>query len=373
MSIFKSNESSDVVKKTIWDRDGGSSDAIALIGGGNVGKETLLEGLTKNIPYEKSYPETSVLMQYGRIAGSKQPIFNVPGDLLFSSASDGEFIAKRIFFEERANKIIFVADAKNLKASLAHFLYCSEFGLPMIFNVNMIDQAQLQGIEIDLPKLEQLLGTKVHTTIGIERMGVNQLRDLLDGQLPEAHSVLYPEVLDNYLSMFSKLLPDAGVGVKQLALSLLVGDKFATKYFEQKFSSEQRQTVNSLISSVKSQFSREISNYLFDIYHNRAEEIYGQVVTTKERSYSLSLEGKFGIWSRNLTTGIPIAVVIIAAMFFIVGRFGAEWLVGWTEGVFFGEILNPMVEGWLATINTPFLTDMIVGEFGLLSVGIPLP
>ena len=344
-------------KNTIWDQDIDGPDIFAILGNINVGKETLLEGLIKNAAQEQSYPDANVKLKYGKVAGTEHLALNVPGEFVLTAENEDEAVAKRVFLEKRANKIIFVADAKDLKNSLALFFHFSELGLPMIFNINMIDQAQLQGIDIDVKKLEKILGTQVNTSIAIERMGVNNLRNLLDSDISKPKQVEYPKILEEYFTLFDKLLPEKIPHARQLALSLLVGDKVSKDYINATLDEACITPINNLVNSTKKRFKKRISTYLYDIYLNRAEEVFNEVTTTSP-AHKLSLENKFGIWSRNLSTGIPIAIVIVSIMFMIVGKFGAEYFVGLTEGTLFGEIINPYVENFLTQFNSPFLSDM---------------
>jgi len=59
-------------------------------------------------------------------------------------------------------------------------------------------------------------------------------------------------------------------------------------------------------------------------------------------------------------------------MFLFVGRFGAEYLVGLIEGDIFGGIIIPYGEKLCKFVPYEIFSRAIVGEFGLLSVGLGL-
>ncbi|GAB1461593.1 hypothetical protein MASR2M50_33680 [Thauera sp.] len=61
---------------------------------------------------------------------------------------------------------------------------------------------------------------------------------------------------------------------------------------------------------------------------------------------------------------------VLYLVYLFVGDFGASTLVGLLEEDFFGEVLNPAVTDFVTRhISTPWLADLIVGEYGLWTMG----
>jgi len=86
-----------------------------------------------------------------------------------ASANEDERACRDVVFREEfgggINGIILVADAKNLKRSLAIALQYSAFGLPMMLNINMMDEAVSRGIEIDVAKLSKITKVRKGTLV----------------------------------------------------------------------------------------------------------------------------------------------------------------------------------------------------------------
>jgi ferrous iron transport protein B len=68
--------------------------------------------------------------------------------------------------------------------------------------------------------------------------------------------------------------------------------------------------------------------------------------------------------------GIPLLLAVLYAVYAFVGQFGAGTLVGLMEEDLFGNRLNPWVAEHVQRWSpAPFVTDLLVGEYGLWTVG----
>ena len=68
--------------------------------------------------------------------------------------------------------------------------------------------------------------------------------------------------------------------------------------------------------------------------------------------------------------GWVILAGVLYALYWFVGVFGAGILVGLLEENLFGQVINPWIVGWVnRMIPVPFLVDLLVGEYGLWTMG----
>jgi ferrous iron transport protein B len=74
-----------------------------------------------------------------------------------------------------------------------------------------------------------------------------------------------------------------------------------------------------------------------------------------------------GRWTRQPLTGLPILAVILLLVYELVGHTGAQTLVGMLEDVLFGAYLVP---GLRSLIPSGTLHDLLVGPYGLVSMGL---
>jgi hypothetical protein len=76
-------------------------------------------------------------------------LYDTPGSATVAANSEDEFVARDLLLGGRMDGVLFVADAKNLRRSLAFALEVAGFGLPMVLALNMLDESENMGIEVD--------------------------------------------------------------------------------------------------------------------------------------------------------------------------------------------------------------------------------
>ena len=80
---------------------------------------------------------------------------------------------------------------------------------------------------------------------------------------------------------------------------------------------------------------------------------------------------RFGLWAQQLSTGIPIALAILVAMYLFVGLFGAIYLVDLLNNKIFTGILTPLFEAIVEPIPSAFVRSALVDpDFGVLTTGL---
>src|SRR3972149_6872922 len=133
---------------------------VALVGSPNVGKSVTFGRLTGVYVTVSNYPGTTVEVTRGRgRLGEKEcEIVDTPGMYGLLPISEEERVARSILFDERPAVVVHVVDAKNLDRMLPLTLQLVEAELPVILNLNMMDEAERLGMSIDIEKLEEELG-----------------------------------------------------------------------------------------------------------------------------------------------------------------------------------------------------------------------
>jgi ferrous iron transport protein B len=351
------------------DFSGTCQSSYILIGNVNTGKSTIFNQLCQKDAKEGNYPGTTVTVASGhfRIKDSDYSLIDTPGLNTIYSENEDELISKQIILDSKATGIIFVADAKNLKRSLALYFHYAEYGLPTIFDINMMDEAFIRNIDINVEKLSQILQTDINTSVAIEGDGISSLKKKLDEARKAESPVRSPQFIENYLKVADRIVGDLLIS-RAVFLALLTNDALSWDYLRKKCDLSTFSEIENLVRQTRKQTAREMDILLIDLYMEEAEKVYNQVVWVRPTK-KIPLADKLGVWSRNPLTGIPIAIVVIMAMFLFVGRFGAEFLVGIFEGDLFGEIIIPYGKKVCGLVPYEIFSRAIVGEFGLLSLG----
>jgi ferrous iron transport protein B len=73
---------------------------------------------------------------------------------------------------------------------------------------------------------------------------------------------------------------------------------------------------------------------------------------------------------REPLTGLPILALVLYATYLFVGVFGAQTLVGALENHVFSGVINPAAMAAAAYIPVAFLRDFLVGDYGLITMGL---
>src|SRR5690606_11561669 len=159
---------------------------IALIGNPNVGKSSLFNLLTGLRQKVGNYPGMTVEKKTGSFAhaNSKYQIIDLPGTYGIYPASLDEQVVTEVLSNsehpQHPDMGIVVATAENLKRGILLYQQVRELGIPAVFVINMIDESDKNGIEIDLKKLEEILQTKIIATDARSGKGLEELKNVLD-------------------------------------------------------------------------------------------------------------------------------------------------------------------------------------------------
>ncbi|UZJ63602.1 50S ribosome-binding GTPase [Sphingobacterium sp. KU25419] len=163
---------------------------IALLGNPNVGKTSLFNRITKLNQKVGNYPGITVEKREGSLTANNKTykIIDLPGTYtLFPNSLDEEVVFNILVDQKnkfKPNLIVVVGEPSNLKRSIILYQQARELGLPAIFVINMIDEAKTKGIQIDIPKLEVLLKTKVFQTNARTGAGIDKLIAAFDAVPP---------------------------------------------------------------------------------------------------------------------------------------------------------------------------------------------
>ncbi|NNN06134.1 MAG: ferrous iron transporter B [Elusimicrobia bacterium] len=158
---------------------------VALAGRPNTGKTTLFNALTGLRQRVANFAGCTVEKAVGErlVDGHMVEIVDLPGTHALLPDTEDERVAFRFLSEcaaERADLLVLcVAEASNLSNDLALAAGVKAAGYRTALVVNMIDEAELNGIRVDASALSQALGMPVATAAAREGVGIDAVAALL--------------------------------------------------------------------------------------------------------------------------------------------------------------------------------------------------
>jgi ferrous iron transport protein B len=307
------------------------------------------------------------------VAGVQVEVVDTPGMYSFHPITEEERVARAILLSERPDIVLHVVDAKNLERMLPLTLQLIEAGLPVVVQLNMMDEAEAAGVHIDVTGLGRQLGVPVVPTVAVTGAGMDALVQALAGPrtpprtMPSPHGKDIESALTELSGMMSG---DYAISRRSVARLLLEGD--AEMAARVKTAEDGRfDDIQSAVAAVRSRYSQPLGYVLTLDTRRAAENLLSTVVTAREggrRGFAARLSDAM---MHPISGGVIFLAVVYLGLYQFVGVFGAGTLVDFIESTMFGEWINP----WFADLATRFIPwtiaqDLFVGEYGIITLGL---
>ena len=151
---------------------------IALAGNPNVGKSTLFNALTGLRQHTGNWAGKTVATARGEYTfeGKRYQLVDLPGTYSLAAHSQEEAVARDYIQSGQADAVVVVCDATCLERNLILVLQVLELTGKVLVCVNLLDEAERLGIQVDLSGLSQRLGVPVVGTAAGRQEGLDDLR-----------------------------------------------------------------------------------------------------------------------------------------------------------------------------------------------------
>jgi ferrous iron transport protein B len=156
---------------------------LALVGTPNSGKTSLFNALTGSRQKVANYPGVTVERKEGFFVtplGRQVSVVDLPGTYSLRGRSPDEeitrdFVLGRAAGESPPDLVLCVADSTNLRLTIRLLLELKKTGRPLLLVLNMFDIATRRGVTVDAPRMSEMLGVPVATSIAVRKGGTAEL------------------------------------------------------------------------------------------------------------------------------------------------------------------------------------------------------
>jgi ferrous iron transport protein B len=354
--------------------------SVVLIGLPNVGKSTIFSRLITSKVRISHYPGSALEVKRGRlkIEGEECEIIDIPGVYSLFSNADNENVARNILIDEKPDLVVQVSDAKNLKRSFALTSLLAELNIPLVLILNMVDEAAQKGIKVKRHKLEELLGTAVIETIASEGVGITALISALGKASSPSYPSRLPASLAGAVQGLVGLMADMPKNSRKadekwekrtLALFSLAGDKETSRWALQRSGVDDDKAAHDLIEEAGRSFYRPLDQIIARASDPWAEGLYAESVYFTPVT-STPILNRIGDLALTPVAGSLILFIMLATIYFIVGKFAAGFLVDFLVKDFFGGIVGPHLKHAVDLSSSAFIRDITTGPYGLYTMAL---
>lgn len=355
---------------------------IGLIGNPNCGKTTIFNQLTGARQKVANWSGVTVEKREGflRRNGYKIKIVDLPGIYSLSSFSIEEIITRNFILNEQPDVIINVVDAGNIERNLYLTTQLINIKARVVIALNMFDEAESKGINIDTDKLGTLLGMPVIKTIGTKSKGISELIDSIIGVAEGKNEkyrhihISYGEDIELEIKNIQQVIwSDPSISdrysTRWLAIRLLENDKDVKEKLHDytNFSKIDNQSELSR-KTIEAKYHDVITNILSDFRHGFISGALKETVK-KEKLNKIDITEKIDSFVMNKYLGYPVLIIFLWLLFqmtFTLGELPKLYI----------EKLMSLLSGILKNYISPgpllgLLTDGIIGGVGSVIVFLP--
>jgi len=354
---------------------------LALVGNPNVGKSVMFYNLTGRYVTVSNYPGSTIEVTRGkaRVGDTTFEVVDTPGMYSLMPITDEERVARRILLEAEPGVVLHMVDAKNLPRMLPLTVQLLELGLPLVLVLNMMDEADRLGVEIDAAALSRDLGIPVVQTVSIARKGMSALREAIGqvmGAGPPAPPVRHEAAVERAVDEIAPMLPDRFQHLaRACALLLLQRDEEIDALVEAE-DPDAAATVERVVRGATRHPGKTLS---FTVAMARQALVRDLVARhmrlPAERRFTLS--DRLGDLTINPITGVPILLLVIYfGLYKFVGVFGAGVLVDLLEKKLFSAHVIPWLDELLRNLLPGesgwryWTRELFGGQYGVISMGL---
>lgn len=302
---------------------------FALVGNQNCGKTTLFNQLTGLNQHVGNFPGVTVDKKSGKIKNrNNTEATDLPGIYSMSPYSGEEIVSRNFVLNEKPKALINIVDATNIERNLYLTMQLLEMNVPTVIALNMMDEFTGNKGEIDINKMESLLGVPVVPISAAKNQGVQELVNhaIHIAQFQEKpisqdfcskddHGGAIHRAIHAVESIIEDHTEKAGLPLRFCATKIIEGDNLIIKQLN--LDENEKEAIEHVVVQMETESKMDrnaaIADMRFDFIEKVCESAVKKPQESKERRRSEKLDKILtGKW-----TAIPCFILIMAAVFYL--------------------------------------------------------
>ena len=366
---YGQNENKKRRSKTEHPRIGEQNDEIstdrkltfALVGNQNSGKTTLFNRLTGSNQHVGNFPGVTVDRKDGAIKGYPNTLItDLPGIYSMSPYSSEEIVSRNFVLDEKPDAIINIIDVTNIERNLYLTMQLLELDIPVVVALNMMDELTANGGNVDINKMEELLGTPVvpisaAKNEGIEELVGHAINIAANNEKPRRQDFCEKDknggAVHRCLHAIAHLIEDhsekTGIPIRFAASKIIEGDSLIIEKLG--LDKNELETMEHIVTQLETERSLDRSASIADMRFSYIMKLCSETVKKPQESREHIRSKKIDSVLTGKYTAIPTFILIMGAVFYLTFNVIGAWFQGLIEkGV---DLLTNKTDTLLTNLN----------------------
>ena len=290
---------------------------IALAGNPNSGKTTLFNELTGSRQHVGNWPGVTVEKKEGIYRKNREvTILDLPGTYSLSPYSAEEIVARDYIVKAKPSAVINIVDGSSIERNLYLSLQIMETQIPMVIAMNMMDEVEARGDNIDCEKLSKILGIPVVPIVARVGKGLNELMNAAVEAAGKGHRsqrlALFEDDLESSIEAVADVLGGADVDENYWkAIKLIENDEAVVK----ELGPEKITAVKQLTDEANRQAGGDAEAKIADYRYQYIGKIVKACVRRSHRTSTETKSDKLDKILTNRFLALPIFAAIMYLLF----------------------------------------------------------
>jgi len=304
---------------------------IAFVGNPNSGKSSLFNCFTGLKQKVGNFPGVTVEKKTGTAEldnSTKAEIIDLPGSYSLYPRQLDEWVSYKVLLNQdkiKADIVVAVADASNLKRNLLFCTQLIDLKLPVVIALTMMDLAKSKGIKIDVAGLERELGVPIVAVNPRKNKGIPELKKAILLTAQHAYKAPVIDFIEN-----KNLAPDAIDDVQKVfpALSDYTSIHYLINHESFKLSAALQDTVENIELKHKFNPTKTQAEEILQRYH-RIGQIMKQTVSEPSPLQKSLFTEKLDNLLLHRRWGYIILLAVLFLLFqsvFWLAQFPMDWI-----------------------------------------------